>query len=633
MEKLENGVYKSNGYTNEAFQMENVHPDERGNNVGDVEKSKEDSSLQQDKSKNTFSRAEWEGGLEFLMACIATSVGLGNVWRFPFTAYQNGGGAFLIPYIIVLLFVGKPFYFLEGLLGQFTNKSCAKTWAMVPAMKGLGYGQAFTAFCAVSYYSALMSLTLYYLVASFQAVLPWSFCREEWQGQCVGSESKDDEMNKSTGSFASGNGTLRSSAELYFRKIVLNEYDSIEDGIGAPSWQLFICLFISWATIFGVLCRGIKSTGKAAYFLAIFPYVIMIALLVRAVTLEGAVDGILFFVTPEWNKLWQPNVWYAAITQCFFSLSVCFGPIITYSSYSNFHHNVSRDVMIVTTLDTFTSLIAGCTIFGILGNLAHEVGTTDISKVVRGGTGLAFISYPEALSRFRVVPQLFAVLFFVMMFVLGVGSAVALCGAIFCILCDHFPKMKHWTLVLIVCSFGFVISLVYITPGGQWFITLVDYYGGTFVAIIVGVLEMVSVFWVYGLSNFLNDVEFMLGGRPSIYWRFCWALITPTLMIVILIYTIATYKPPTYDGVQFPTYAYGIGWFVFSLGMLLIVGCILQKCIQLRSSSLIETVKTAFKPCEEKWGPNDPKIRLKWKEFVAEKSFRYRGGFVDTFFK
>lgn len=128
----------------------------------------------------------------------------------------------------------------------------------------------------------------------------------------------------------------------------------------------------------------------------------------------------------------------------------------------NFFHY--RDVLIVTTLDTFTSLIAGCTIFGILGNLAHELGNTDISKVVRGGTGLAFISYPEALSQFNFVPQLFAVLFFFMMFVLGVGSAVALCGAIFCILCDHFPNTKHWQLVFIVSVFGFLISLVYVTP-------------------------------------------------------------------------------------------------------------------------------------------------------------------------
>lgn len=123
--------------------------------------------------------------------------------------------------------------------------------------------------------------------------------------------------------------------------------------------------------------------------------------------------------------------------------------------------------MIVTTLDTFTSLMAGCTIFGILGNLAHEMKTDDISKVVRGGTGLAFISYPDALSRFNVVPQLFAVLFFVMMFVLGTGSAVALCGAIFSIFRDHLPNVKQWLLVLGVSCIGFVFSLIYVTPVSQ----------------------------------------------------------------------------------------------------------------------------------------------------------------------
>ncbi|XP_076757146.1 sodium-dependent nutrient amino acid transporter 1 isoform X1 [Xylocopa sonorina] len=633
MEKFGNGTYTRNDYTNEAFQMEDVHDERRGNNVGDIEKSQGDSEVQQKTAGNDSSKEAWGGKLEFLMACIATSVGLGNVWRFPFTAYENGGGAFLIPYIIVLIFVGKPFYYFEALLGQFTNKSCAKTWAMVPAMKGLGYGQAFAALCVVSYYCSLMSLTLYYLVGSFQSELPWSFCREEWQDQCVDAASKDNDTNKITGSDVNYNVTLRSSAELYFRKIVLNEYDSIEDGIGLPSWQLTICLFLSWATNFAVLYRGIQSTGKAVYFLALFPYVIMFALLIRAVTLEGAIDGILFLITPDWEKLWQPNVWYAAITQCFFSLSVCFGPIITYSSFNNFRHNVSRDVMIVTTLDTFTSLLAGCTIFGILGNLAHALGTTDISQVVRGGTGLAFISYPEALSRFGVVPQLFAVLFFVMLYVLSVGSSVALCAAIFSILCDHFPKVKHWKLVLAVTVFGFFVSLVYITPGGQWLVTLVDYYGGTFVSIIVGVVEMITTFWIYGLSNFLNDMDFMLGGRPSIYWRFCWAVITPMLMIVILIYTIATYKPPTYDNAAFPAYALGIGWFLFSLGILLIVGHVLQKLIHLRSSSLIETIKAAFRPCEEKWGPKDPKIRLEWKEFVADKKFQHRGGFIETFLK
>ncbi|XP_011057908.1 PREDICTED: sodium-dependent nutrient amino acid transporter 1-like [Acromyrmex echinatior] len=454
--------------------------------------------------------------------------------------------------------------------------------------RGLGYSQAFGAFCVVSYYSALMALTLYYLVSSFQSKLPWSFCRPEWKDYCIDSMFKNVSEDRIA--------TIQSSAELYFRKIVLQEYASIENGIDVPSWHLSICLFLSWVCVFGVLFRGVKSTGKAAYFLALFPYIVMTALLIRAVTLEDAVDGILFFVTPKWDALWKPTVWYAAITQCFFSLSVCFGPIINYSSYNNFKHRVDRDVMIVTTLDTFTSLIAGCTIFGILGNLAHEMNTKDIAKVVRGGIGLAFISYPDALSRFTFMPQLFSILFFIMMFVLGTGSSAALCGAVFSIFRDHLPNMRQWLLVLCVTCFGFVVSLIYITPGGQWFIMLIDYYGGTFVAIIVGVLEIATIFWMYGLLNFLNDMEFMLGNRLGAYWRACWLVIIPVLMIIILIYTCATYEPLMYDGERFPDYAYGIGWFVLVLGISPIAWWIGQKIIMNRTSSFTEDVQERSGP-------------------------------------
>ena len=123
---------------------------------------------------------------------------------------------------------------------------------------------------------------------------------------------------------------------------MLREKQSIDDGIGLPDWSLTICLLVAWACIFAVLARGVKSSGKAAYFLAIFPYIIMISLLVRAVTLEGAVNGIIFFINPNWEKLFDAHVWYAAVTQCFFSLSVCFGGVIMYSSYNDFRHNIYR---------------------------------------------------------------------------------------------------------------------------------------------------------------------------------------------------------------------------------------------------------------------------------------------------
>lgn len=120
--------------------------------------------------------------------------------------------------------------------------------------------------------------------------------------------------------------------------------------------------------------------------------------------------------------------------------------------------------MVITTLDTFTSLLAGCTIFGILGNLAHEMGTDDISKVVQGGSALAFISYPDALSRFSVVPQFFSALFFIMMFTLGTGSAIALHTSITDVAVHFCSKQKRWFIILITCVIGFLSGIIYTTP-------------------------------------------------------------------------------------------------------------------------------------------------------------------------
>lgn len=123
-----------------------------------------------------------------------------------------------------------------------------------------------------------------------------------------------------------------------------------------------------------------------------------------------------------------------------------------------------RDCTIVTTLDLFTSLMAGTTIFGILGNLAHEIGSDDISTIVRAGTGLAFVSYPEALARFEIVPQLFAVLFFLMLFILGIGTIVAFCNVIISIVKDQFPQLKQWKIAGCLSILGFLVGIVYCTP-------------------------------------------------------------------------------------------------------------------------------------------------------------------------
>ncbi|KAH8329928.1 hypothetical protein KR067_008117, partial [Drosophila pandora] len=594
-----------------------------------------------DTEKAKAERTNWGNGLEFLMSCISVSVGLGNVWRFPFTAYENGGGAFLIPYIIVLFLIGKPMYYLEMIMGQFTSQGTVKIWSICPGFVGVGYGQAFGTVCIISYYSSLLALTLYYLFVSFQSELPWSFCREDWQN-CVDSRPAEYTENLITGlasnastlasnlttpfsnrgvSLLADNETvkLQSSSEIYFLDVVIKEKLDISDGIGSPDWKLTLALLVSWVVIFLVIMRGVKSSGKAAYFLALFPYVVLFVLLIRAVTLEGARDGIIFFLQPQWGELLNPTVWKNAVVQCFFSLAVGSGPIIMFASYNRFDHGIYRDAMIVTTLDTLTSLLGGITIFAILGNLAHNLNIENIQDVVRSGTGLAFISYPDAISKFQAVPQLFSVLFFFMLFVLGIGSIVALQSTIVTIICDQFKGLKYWKVALGTSMCGFLMGLVYVTPGGQWILTLVDFYGGTYVVFILAIFELAGIVWIYGLQNFCDDIEFMCNRRVSLYWRMCWSFFTPVMMIIIFIYSMVTIEPIKYSELYFPEAGNVAGWLLFGIGAAQFPLWGLWYVSRHREGSFCSSIMASLKP-SEKWGPANAEVKREWQLFKSQKA-------------
>ncbi|KAL0893061.1 hypothetical protein ABMA27_014708 [Loxostege sticticalis] len=532
------------------------------------------------------------------MSCIATSVGLGNVWRFPFVAYQNGGGAFLVPYIIVLFLIGKPMYYLECFVGQFSTRNSVKVWAAAPAMKGTGYAQALTCGYILSYYVSIIALCLYYFAMSFQKTLPWSVCQPEWK-DCVPSDPalKIPPTPNST-----------SSAEMYFLKSVVQQSDGLEGGLGAPIWDLTLCLFIAWMFIFLIVAKGVESSGKAAYFLAIFPYTVMLILLISSAILEGAGKGILFFLTPQWGKILELEVWYAAVTQLFFSLSVGTGSLIMFSSYNSFRQNIYRDAVIVTTLDTFTSLISGITIFAILGSLAHELNKDVADVVGSAGTGLAFISYPDAISK-TFSPHLYSILFFCMMAVLGIGSSVAMFSTINTVLMDAFPRIRTVCMSFFCCSVGFTLGLVYVTPEGQYILELVDYYGGTFLALFCAISEIVGMFWIYGLENICLDIEFMLGIKTSFYWRCCWGFFTPGLMIVVFVYALASYEALLFGGwYHYPDAGYGM-----------------YSQPNRQADRLGQTVKQSFSP-QENWGPKQPETWEQWKEFktnaVAERRAR-----------
>jgi len=588
-------------------------------------------------------RQQWDNPIEFLLSCISMSVGLGNVWRFPFTAYENGGGAFLIPYIVVLMLVGRPLYFLELALGQFSSAGCVRVWDMVPAFGGVGYGQILATGCVTTYYCSLIALSIYYLVVSCYPILPWTECHQALEDSdkvcipsgantseyitcypsnetllnstiCVKSSTSLSEINEETRNF-----TIISSAEQYFRAGVLKEKTDISLGLGLPDPTLAGCLAVCWLLLYMTLRKGVSSSGKVAYFTAIFPYLVMLTLLIRGLTLPGASQGLLFFFTPQWEKLGSLKVWYAAVTQSFFSLSVGFGTLTTYASYNKFRHNTSRDALIISFADTFTSLLAGTVIFSILGHLAYELDLP-VEKVVKSGAGLAFVSYPEVLAKFDFVPQFFAVLFFLMLITLGLGSAVGFMSAVTTTICDSFPETNKKLIIKICCAVGYGIGLFYVTPGGQIMLEMVDYYGGTILILVLASVEIIAINWIYGTSMVTRDLNFMLNTNLSVYWRFCWGVLCPILLPLLFFYVLFTQA-----GVpSIPPTAQICGWILAILGMLIVPIHLLLSVIgdeegefrqrlvnTIKSGMFCSRLKDDFTP-NNSWGPSSLQEKKDW---------------------
>ncbi|ETN63082.1 Sodium and chloride-dependent glycine transporter [Anopheles darlingi] len=563
-------------------------------------------------------REKWGRNLEFLMSCVALSVGFGNVWRFPHTAYVNGGGAFVIPYLIVLFVIGRPIYYLEMVLGQFSNRGCVKVYDLAPAMRGIGVGQTIAIFTVITYYTAVLAITLRYLIVSFSAELPWARCDPSWT-DCI------DSWRTGNLTSAGDNGTLRkASAELYFDKTVMHSYDSLDGGLGYPDWKLVLCLIVSWLCIVGVLIKGIKSSGKVSYFLAIFPYIIIAILLVRSVTLEGAWNGISFFFMPQWDKLLDIKVWYAAVTQCFFSLTICFGGLIAYSSFNNFSNNIYQHAVIITSLDTATSLVAGCVVFGVIGHLAHVTGQSDISKVVKGGFALTFKTYPDVLAKFTHMPQFFSVLFFFMLFLLGIGTLIGIVTSVITAIHDQQPRIVRWKIVIGVAVVGFCVGLVYLTPGGLIVLDLLDYFGATLATLTLAGFELATFAWIYGVNRVCKDIEFMLGIKTGLFWRICWGIVTPVLIIIILIISFIDFEVK-----KVPTGYNALGWCLFAFSALQLPGWAIYAILKRKGPTWRESVRAAFRPMAD-WGPEDDQKRANYSEWIEQYRQRLAGSSDNT---
>uniref|UniRef100_H2Z9K0 Transporter n=1 Tax=Ciona savignyi TaxID=51511 RepID=H2Z9K0_CIOSA len=583
----------------------------------------------------------WGSHAEFLLSCIGYCVGLGNVWRFPYLAYQSGGatiyiirtGAFLIPYLIMLVFCGIPLFLIELGFGQFSGFGTVTSWRASPMFKvlylnlkasdafvGIGFGMMLVSFFVIIYYNVIIAYAFFYLFASFTSVLPWTLCNQWWNkaAQCGTTIPTNCTVNCTTMMNVTMttpvNTTMSNmttpappdrvspSQEYWKYRVLRIDQSSGIDDPGPVLWDLCLCLLLSWIVVFVCLMKGVKSfeyTDRVVYFTATFPYLILFILLIRGVTLEGAGEGIRFYVTPQWERLKDSKVWSKAATQIFYSLGISFGGLLTFASYNKFSQNIYRDTLIVALGNCGTSIFAGFVIFSVIGHMAFKL-QLPIDKVADQGPGLAFVAYPEAVSLLPA-PQLWSILFFFMLITLGLDSQFAMTETVITGLTDEFPKyLMHnkFKFTAFICSICFLLGLLLVTEGGFFWFNLYDWYSAYYglyfltiflcLAITYGYGKILfrtrSIQMISGVDNcrflppninkvcfflkghfftypwrFNKDMKLMLGREPNWYYRINWMLFSPGLLVFITLFSIINYSPITLNKQAYPKWADNLG--------------------------------------------------------------------------
>ncbi|CAF1588884.1 unnamed protein product, partial [Didymodactylos carnosus] len=261
------------------------------------------------------------------------------------------------------------------------------------------------------------------------------------------------------------NATIRTPATAEFYNILLLGKSKGFEDFGVPGRYYAPALLGAWIIVCLCIIRGVKSSGKVAYFTAIFPYIVLLILIIQSATLKGAVDGVKFYIIPRLAKIGEFSTWQAAAAQVFFSLGLSFGSLIAYSSSNKFNNNFFQQMCIVVSCDCFTGVFAGFAVFSTIGFLAKEMGTTVAHYAESSGPGLAFITYPEAITKMPASP-FFAIIFFLMLLALGLGSQFALTDVPITSLCELYPRLanKRPYAVIFTCLVSYLISLPFTCP-------------------------------------------------------------------------------------------------------------------------------------------------------------------------
>ncbi|CAF3853612.1 unnamed protein product [Rotaria magnacalcarata] len=505
-------------------------------------------------SSPTVPRDLWTNKVEFLLSVIGYVVDLGNVWRFPYVCYANGGGAFLIPYMIFLCLIGIPMMYLELFLGQFYRCGNITLWGRIaPSMKGIGIASFLIVTAVTLFYTTIIAHAVFYLFSSFREVLPWSLCSHTWNTPSCSERMRIDSVKNQTNEHINFNGINNffslnetqkynsiidskvSSADEYYNIYMLgiNHSKGLTD-LGSIKIDLLLCLISIFVLMYMCIYRGVKSTGKAVYVTATLPYIVLIILLIQGLNLEGSRNGITYFLKPSFSKLKDMKVWYSAANQIFFTLGPGLSVLTTYGSYNVSSNNCYYDALIAVVANFAASFLSGFVVFSALGHMSWRL-QKNVESVVDQGPSLSFIAYPEILATFKY-PALFSILFFLMVINLGLDSDFGGLESMYTALSDEFPLLKRHRKsgMFIMCFVLIIACLPTVTQGGNYVI--------------------------YGINNLVNDIRTNLGFEPNLFFRLAWTVICPVIVIMLMVLALSYSDELKYGNYIFPSWSIIFGW-------------------------------------------------------------------------
>ncbi|AQT69327.1 Na+-dependent transporters of the SNF family protein [Anaerohalosphaera lusitana] len=454
-------------------------------------------------------RETWGTRGGFILAAIGSAVGLGNLWAFPYKLYAHGGGAFLIPYILAMFCIGLPLLILEFSLGHFTQRAAPDAFRRCnKKLEFVGWWAIILGFVIVIYYPTILAYCFSFMWYSLQSIftgqpLPWA-------GEGVEGVAQ---------------------AKTFFFDTYLSHQTGTS--LGSIQWHIVGPLLLAWTAMYLCIFKGVNLVGKIVWLTVPLPFLMLVVLTVRGLTLEGSMKGLVYYLDPVWSELAKPTTWRFAFGQVFFSLSLAFGVMITYSSFLHRKSDINNNAAIITLSDFGTSFVGGIAIFATLGGMAFATAQAGdpvaVDNLVDKGPGLAFVAFPYALAQLPGAAW-WSLIFFLTLVTLGIDSAFSITESVLAGIVDK-TGWKRSTVLPIMSAIGLVFGLIFVTNGGLNWLGAVDgFVNGTWGIAFLGLLEALVLGWLYKIENLRTHANERSDWYLGRWWNHSIRIVIPLIL-------------------------------------------------------------------------------------------------------